>query len=70
MVLDGSFGRNYTLVMSAREDKGRIVNPFEATSRRTYREGGHTYEEQVVESGSGGPEIRLHTASGTVVVKD
>jgi DUF4097 and DUF4098 domain-containing protein YvlB len=70
VVLDGNFGRDYTLVMSAREDKGRIVNPFETTSRRTYREGRYTYEEEVVEQGSGGPEIRLHTSSGTVVVKN
>ena len=70
VVLDGNLGRNYTLVLSAREDKGRIVNPFETTSQRTYRKGRHTYEEVVVELGSGGPEIRLHTSSGTVVVKD
>ena len=70
VVLDGNFGRDYTLVMSARQDKGRIVNPFETTSRRTYREGRYTYEEEVVEQGSGGPEIRLHTSSGSVVVKN
>jgi len=70
VVLDGNFGRDYTLVMSAREDKGRIVNPFETKSRRTYREGRYTYEEEVVEQGSGGPEIRLHTSSGSVVVKN
>ncbi len=70
VVLDGKFGRDYTLIMSAREDKGRIVNPFKTTSRRTYREGRYTYEEEVVQQGSGGPEIRLHTSSGTVRVKN
>jgi DUF4097 and DUF4098 domain-containing protein YvlB len=71
VVLDsGDFGRNFTLVMTAREDKGRIVSPFRATSERTFRKGHNTYEEQVVEQGSGGPEIELSTASGSVVVKD
>jgi DUF4097 and DUF4098 domain-containing protein YvlB len=70
VVLDGDLGRNYTLVMTAREDKGRIVSPFENASRRTFHRNGHTYEEKVVEQGSGGPEIHLSTASGAVVVKD
>ena len=70
VVFDGNLGRSYTLILSAREDKGRIVNPYGATSKRTYREGRYTYDEETVEEGGGGPEIRLHTSSGKVVVKD
>jgi hypothetical protein len=71
VLLDSKYLRgSYTLVLTAREDKGRIVNPFRATSKRTFREGRYTYEEQTVEQGSGGPEIRLRTASGEVRVQD
>lgn len=63
------FGANFTLIMSKREDKGRIDCPFPFTSERTF-ERHHTYEEKRVERGSGGPEIELSTASGSVIVKN
>jgi len=65
----GDFGDDFTLVMVKREDRGRISCPFDFTSEDTF-EDYHTYEEKIVERGSGKPEIYLHTASGSVVVKD
>jgi len=62
------YGENYTLVLTCREDKGRIVSPFTPTSTRTFSRHGQTYEEIRIEHGSGGPEIALSTASGTVRV--
>lgn len=61
------YGGSYSLVLIAREDKGRIRTPFEYTSTRTYRDH-HPYEERTVVRGSGGPEIQLSTASGSVIV--
>lgn len=61
------YGGSYSLVLIAREDKGGIRTPFEYTSTRTYWDH-HPYEEKTVVRGSGGPEIILRTASGTVIV--
>jgi len=63
------FGDNFTLVMVKREDRGRISCPFDFTHEDVF-EDYHTYEEKIVERGSGQPEIYLRTASGKVVVKD
>jgi Toastrack DUF4097 len=63
------YGGSYTLILTRREDKGRIDCPFEITSSRTYMDR-HPYEEQRVERGSGGPEIDLRTSSGKVIVRD
>lgn len=62
------YGGSYSLVLRAREDKGRIVTPFDYTSTRTYWDN-HPYQEKVVVRGSGGPEITLSTASGSVIVE-
>lgn len=63
------FGSNFKLTLIKREDRGRIVCPFEFTSERTF-ENHYIYEEKTVERGKGGPEITLRTASGSVVVRD
>lgn len=63
-----TFGDNFTLTLVKRQDRGRIVCPFEFTSERTY-ENEHVYEEKTVKRGTGGPEITLKTASGSVTVR-
>jgi len=63
------FGKDFKLTMVKREDRGRIVCPFEFTSQRTYRDH-DVYEEKIVERGKGAPEIILRTASGSVIVHD
>jgi DUF4097 and DUF4098 domain-containing protein YvlB len=63
------FSGSYSLVLIAREDRGRIVSPFRYTSSRTF-EDYHVYEEKKVERGSGGPRIKLRTASGSVIVEE
>jgi DUF4097 and DUF4098 domain-containing protein YvlB len=63
------FGRNYTLVMIARKDRGRIVCPMNYTTEEEFERNGRTYLRKIVQVGSGGPEIRLSTASGSVVVR-
>lgn len=68
--LDAGFGPDFTLVMSARQDRGEIDSPFPYTSEETYQRGDHTYMRKTVAQGSGRPEIRLHTASGTVKVRE
>jgi len=65
----GDFGDNFTLILIKRRDRGRISCPFEYTSEDTFEEHGYTYEEKVVKQGSGGPEIYLRTASGSITVR-
>lgn len=65
----GDFGSNFTLILIKRQDRGRISCPFEYTSEDTFRERGYIYEEKVVKQGSGGPEIYLRTASGSITVR-
>lgn len=62
------FGKNFKLTLVKRQDRGRIVCPFEFTSERTYEEH-HVYEEKIVQRGTGGPEVVLKTASGSVTVR-
>jgi DUF4097 and DUF4098 domain-containing protein YvlB len=61
--------KSFTIIMSAREDRGRIVSPLRATSTGSYSKGGRRYVRRVVRHGSGRPEVRLGTATGEVVVK-
>ncbi len=68
--LAAGFGSDFTLVMSKGEDRGRIRSPFDFTSEETYERHGQTYERKTVVRGSGGPEIRLSTASGNVEVRE
>jgi DUF4097 and DUF4098 domain-containing protein YvlB len=63
------FGNNFKLTLIKREDRGRIICPFDFTSQRTF-EDHDVYEEKTVVHGKGGPEIILRTASGSVVVRD
>jgi len=63
------WGRNFTLILVKRRDRGRITCPFEYTSERTFERNDHIYEEKIVRMGSGGPEIRISTASGSLVVR-
>ncbi len=67
---DAAFGNDFTLVMTKREDRGRINSPFEPTSEETFRRNNRQYVRQTVERGSGGPEIRLSTASGSIEVRN
>lgn len=64
-----NFGNDFKLTMIKREDRGRIVCPFEFTSQRTF-EDYDVYEEKIVERGKGAPEITLRTASGSVIVRN
>lgn len=66
----GDFGRNFTLVLIKRKDRGRITCPFDFTSEDEFEEHGRTYVKKVVKRGSGGPEITLRTASGDLVVRE
>jgi DUF4097 and DUF4098 domain-containing protein YvlB len=63
------FGRNYTLVMVARKDRGRISCPMSFTTEDEFEKNGKTYLRKTVTAGSGGPEIHLSTASGSVIVR-
>ena len=65
-----SFARDFRLILIKREDRGHIRVPFEYTSEDTFSRHGHTYVEKTVERGTSGPEIRLRTASGSIVVQD
>ena len=64
------FGNDFTLVMIKREDRGRIDSPFELTSEEAFRRNNRPYIRQTVERGSGSPEIRLSTASGSIEVRN
>lgn len=64
------FGDNFTLVMVKRENRGRISCPFDFTSEDIYEEWDHLWEEKTVEHGSGGPEILLSAATGSIIVED
>ena len=63
-------GDDFTLIMTKREDKGRIDSPFEPTSERTFQRNDRTYIEQTVVRGSGVPTIALSTASGSIQVRN
>ncbi len=63
------FGSNYTLVMVARKDRGRISCPMSFTTEEEFEKNGRTYMRKTVKVGSGGPEIMLSTASGSVRVR-
>jgi len=67
--LEADFGSDFTLVMTRRRDRGSFDSPFEATSEEEFERNGRTYVRRTVVHGSGGPEIRLSTASGTVRVR-
>jgi DUF4097 and DUF4098 domain-containing protein YvlB len=63
------FGENFTMTLTKRADRGRIRCPFEYTDRETFRlNRGDDYltDRYVVQRGSGGPEVELSTASGTI----
>lgn len=63
------FGKDFTLVLIKRKDRGRISCPFDYTAEEEF-EDHHTYVRKIVKRGSGRPEITLKTASGKVVVKE
>jgi hypothetical protein len=65
------FGQDFTMTLTKRADRGRIRCPFEYTDRETFRlNRGDDYltERYLVERGTGGPEVELSTASGTIRV--
>ncbi len=63
------WGSNFTLILVKRRDRGRITCPFEFASERTFEEYNTVYEEKIVRQGSGGPEIHISTASGSLVIR-
>lgn len=67
--LEAGFGNDFTLVMTRRRDRGSFDSPFDATSEEEFERNGRTYVRRTVVRGSGGPEIRLSTASGSVRVR-
>lgn len=69
VTFEARFGNDFTLVMTKRRDRGRIDSPFEATSEEEFERNGRTYVRQTVVRGSGGPEIRLDSASGSIRVR-
>lgn len=69
-LMAASLGASFTLVMTVRQDRGRIESPFSDASEETFERHGRTYLRQTVRHGSGGPEIRLDTASGRIVVRE
>jgi len=64
------FGKNFTLVMIKRKDRGRISCPFDYTDEEEFRRNRQEYVSKIVKRGSGKPVITLRTASGKVTVKD
>ncbi len=68
--IDTTFGDDFTLILVKREDRGRITSPFTVTSQRTFLRNEQSFIEQKIVRGSGSPEIRLRTASGSIVVRD
>jgi DUF4097 and DUF4098 domain-containing protein YvlB len=64
------FGDDFTLVLVKRVDRGSIRCPFRFTREEKFEENGQEYERKVVERGSGGPEVMLRTATGSVRVED
>lgn len=64
------FGENFSLVMVKRENRGRIICPFDFTSEDYYEEWDNLWEEKTVTRGSGKPEILLSSATGSITVKN
>lgn len=53
-------------VFEARQDRGRIISPFDFDTETTFVRNGHTYDRKSFVRGSETPKIRLSTASGTM----
>jgi hypothetical protein len=64
------FGKNFTLVMIKRKDKGRISCPFDYTDEEEFEKNRQEYVSKIVKRGTGKPVITLRTASGKVTVKE
>jgi DUF4097 and DUF4098 domain-containing protein YvlB len=64
------YGKNFTLVLIKRKDRGRISCPFDYTDEEEFYRNRQEYVSKIVERGSGKPVITLRTASGKVTVKD
>jgi DUF4097 and DUF4098 domain-containing protein YvlB len=64
------YGKNFTLVLIKRKDKGRISCPFDYTDEEEFERGRDEYVSKIVKRGSGKPVITLRTASGKVTVKE
>ena len=63
------WGDNFRLVLVKRQDRGRMTCPFPYTSEEEYEEDDHVYVEKTVVRGTGGPEIRVRSSSGSVTVR-
>jgi DUF4097 and DUF4098 domain-containing protein YvlB len=66
------FGKNFTMTLTKRADRGRIKCPFDYTYKETirlHRHDDYLTDRFLVEKGSGGPEIQLSTASGSIKIK-
>ena len=63
------FGENFFMTLTKRADRGRIKCPFKYTDQETIRlHRGDRYltDRYFVERGTGGPDIEVSTASGTI----
>lgn len=67
---EAPFGSDFTLEMTAREDRGDIDAPFEFTDEDRFERWGEWYQRKTVRHGSGSPEIRLSTASGSIDARE
>lgn len=67
---EAPFGADFTLVMTKREDRGSLETPFEFTAQERIERHGQWYEEKTARHGAGSPEIRLRTASGSVIARE
>lgn len=70
MRLEAGFGSDFTLVMAKRTDRGPFDIPFEATSEEVFERNERPNVRRTVVRGSGGPEIRLSSASGSIRVRE
>jgi len=66
------FGKNFSMTLMKRADKGKIKCPFEYTEKETIRlhkNDRYLTDRYLVKRGKGGPDIKLRTASGTIKIE-
>lgn len=66
------FGKDFSMTLMKRADKGKIKCPFEYTEKETIRlhkNDRYLTDRYLVKRGKGGPEIKLSTASGTILIE-
>ncbi len=63
------WGESFRLVLEKRKDRGALRCPFPSTTEEEFEENDRTYIRVTVVRGSGGPEILVKSASGSVTVR-